>query len=270
MGLTIHYGLKSKKRTTEAKALRLVTQLRQAALDLPFYSVSEVWDLSGEACDYNKQPNDETDPVRWLLIQSCGSVTFDRRRTSAFSSGFSESSVSVTPTRVIAFEARPGDGCEAANFGLCQFPPTVTLHDGRVLKTKLSGWTWQSFCKTQYASNPKLGGVQNFLRCHLSVVALLDHAKRLEILEEVSDEGDFWEKRELPALVAEIGSWNEYIAGLGAGLRSFVGPGIVSEIEKFSNVEQLEAAAQNNPELVKLQKLFTTVGAKVVEPPPAP
>ena len=42
----------------------------------------------------------------------------------------------------------------------------------------------------QYASNPDCGGVENFLRCHLAVVKLLDHAATLGILKEVSDEGD--------------------------------------------------------------------------------
>ena len=40
--------------------------------------------------------------------------------------------------------------------------------------TKLKGWRWHSFCKTQYASDPRCGGVENFLRCHLCVVKLLD------------------------------------------------------------------------------------------------
>jgi hypothetical protein len=57
-------------------------------------------------------------------------------------------------------------------------------------------WSWRSFCKTQYASNPQLGGVQGFLRCHLSVIRLLDAAQELGILGEVNDEGGYWERRD--------------------------------------------------------------------------
>jgi hypothetical protein len=32
----------------------------------------------------------------------------------------------VRPLHVIAFETEPGDGCEAANFGLCLFPGEVS------------------------------------------------------------------------------------------------------------------------------------------------
>src|SRR5262249_2710819 len=44
----------------------------------------------------------------------------------------------------------------------------------RKVRTKLAGWQWRSFCKTQYASDPQVGGIPNFLRCHISVVTLLD------------------------------------------------------------------------------------------------
>jgi hypothetical protein len=30
-------------------------------------------------------------------------------------------------------------------------------------------YSWHSFCKTQYAGNPKLGGEANFLKAHLSL-----------------------------------------------------------------------------------------------------
>ena len=52
MGLTIHYQLTT---TTgdEANARKLVQQLRQAALDLPFQHVSEIVEFQGDECDWN-------------------------------------------------------------------------------------------------------------------------------------------------------------------------------------------------------------------------
>jgi hypothetical protein len=108
--------------------------------------------------------------------------------------------------------------------------------------------------------------VPNFLRCHLTVIAMLDRAKQLGCLEEVSDEGGFWKRRDLPALVREIGSWNEMIAAFGGKLKDLVGSGsreLESAIAQFPNFEQLEAAGQSKlpPELQKLFALMERVAA---------
>ena len=104
------------------------------------------------------------------------------------------------------------------------------------------GWLWTSFCKTQYASNPKLGGVENFLRCHLSLIRLLDHARELGMLKHVSDEGGYWEKRDVQALVQEVGEWNEAIAGFAGQLKDqLTGQGMEAAITRFSDFEHLEA-----------------------------
>ena len=56
MGLTIHYGLTSKTRST-AKARSLVERMRQLALDLPFESVDDqVRHLGPDVC---QQPIDD-------------------------------------------------------------------------------------------------------------------------------------------------------------------------------------------------------------------
>ena len=80
---------------------------------------------------------------------------------------------------------------------MCLFPGEVSQRQFGTLQTRLEGWSWRSFCKTHYASDPRCAGLPNFLRCHLGVVALLDEAKKLGILGTVSDEGDFWETRSL-------------------------------------------------------------------------
>src|SRR5438128_894221 len=65
----------------------------------------------------------------------------------------------------------------------------------------------------QYASDPECGGIQNFLRCHLCVVKLLDFIKTTGLVQvEVSDEGEYWDKRDLGQLAREVGEWNEFIA----------------------------------------------------------
>jgi hypothetical protein len=192
--------------------------LRSRALDLTFEQVDDLIELPGEACQYERYPKGH--PHRWLVIQA-GQFVDDPRRE-----GYS---YSVAPTRVIAFSTRPGEGCEPANFGLCRYPGVIERDDPlrpgrrRRIRTGLAGWSWKSFCKTQYASREDCGGVPHFLRCHLAVVKMLDTAKSLGLLGGVHDEGDFWEKRDVEALARRVGEWNETIAEQVAGLRQWFG-----------------------------------------------
>lgn len=230
MGLTIHYKLRSS--SSSIKTVRdLVGQLRQRALDLPFKEVSEVVEFTGDEADFEQA--DREHPMRWLLLQAGQYVEHDQRY------------YKVAPRHVIAFSTWPGEGCEEANFGLCRYPGTFEGRDGRRIKSGLRGWSWSSFCKTQYASNPDCGGLENFLRCHLFVVKLLDHAKAIGILGSVSDEGEFFEKRDVKALAKEVGDWNTMIAGWAGRLKDVLGDGVESEIAKFPDFERLEARGRS-------------------------
>lgn len=228
MGLTIHWKLQSQARSPTL-AREQVSQLRQRALDLPFASVGEVVEFTGDAADFDRCVEDA--PQRWLLIQAGQHVERGGRY------------FRVKPEHVIAFETFPGDGSEVANFGLCLYPKHITDKQGQRHSTGLTGWRWSSFCKTQYASNPECGGVENFLRCHLSVVAMLDHAKSLGLLGDVSDEGGFWEHRDMEVLAREVGEWNQMIAAFAGQLKDQLGPQIElqSAIGEFPNFEHLEA-----------------------------
>jgi hypothetical protein len=236
MGLTIQYSLRSTTRSAD-EARRLVETLRQRALDLPFKHVGDVLDLSGADCDYEQQEKGQ--PNRWLLIQANQPIERDSYM------------YHVAPTRLIAFDTSPGEGSEPANFGLCRYPRTVAGHPShgvQKVNTGLpSGWFWRSFCKTQYASNPSTGDTENFLRCHLSVIRLLDVAKELGILHSVSDEGGYWEKRDVRLLVEEVGHWNAAIAGFVGGMKDLLGGADVqSEITRFPNFEHLEAEGRSD------------------------
>ncbi len=122
----------------------------------------------------------------------------------------------VEPTHVIAFGTSPGEGCEDANFGLALYPGVMDIKDPRTgcarrLRTGLAGWCWSSFCKTIYASRH---GIEHFVKCHPSVIAMLDHAHELGVLGEARDEGDFWETRNLEALVRQAGEWDEGLVAM--------------------------------------------------------
>lgn len=234
MGLTIYYHLKSRiKHVSSAKAR--LEELRQFALGLPFEEVDDIAEFEGEeACDYENHRDSDT---AWMLVDVAAYVQYQDRHGRRFGGH-------VKPNHVISFSAWPGEGCEEANFGLCHYPESFVTHDGRVLSTDLNGWSWHSFCKTQFASDPRCGGVKNFLKCHLTVIRLLDFAKELKILEKVKDDGGFWQKRDVAELAREIGRWNRMLAGIMGELKDEFGAGFVSPIMEYSLFEHLEADAR--------------------------
>jgi len=261
MGLTIHY--KFKFEGSREDALKKLESLRQAAMDLPFESVDpKVLRFTGKATDYTKDPKDSEH--RWLKIQASESLYLDARgrHSDRNDPNSIRMSCGVPPTDILGFSTWPGEGCESCEVMLCRYPTTIMTSFGRRRTNLGKGWSGRGFCKTQYASNPKLGGVPHFLRCHLSVIALLDTAGKLGILDSVSDEGDFYARRDVKALGEEVGGWNSMLAGLVGTLDdALTGDGMssTSEITKFPNFEHLEAAAQDTPEVARLRELITRV-----------
>jgi hypothetical protein len=94
--------------------------------------------------------------------------------------------------------------------------------------------------------------MKQFLRCHLGVVSLLDAAKEIGILDEVKDEGGYWEKRDVAALVKEIGRWNKMIAGFVGRLNDHLEKeghdrrSMMSAITEFPDFEHLEAEGRED------------------------
>ncbi len=216
MGLTIHYSLRANQLTLR-QVRQKIGRIAKRARELEF-SVSELMEL----------PDD-----RDLADVVAPSVKIGRgmRRT-------------VWPSAGVAFRIHPGPGCEVATIGLARFPASIRLGSARI-PTRLTGWSWYDFCKTQYASNPRLGGTANFLRCHVGLISLLDLARQLGIRVKVSDEGGYWKKRDLQALVKELGEWNEFIAAFGGLLKDAHGD-VEAPIFAFPNFEPLEARGQRH------------------------
>ena len=235
MGLTIHWSFKGPKTKAEAKAV--IEKLRQRAMDLPFESVSAIVQFKGEAANFENDPDGKH---RWLKIQARETIWSKDGRT-----GWD-----VRPTEIIGFQIIVAPGSEPMEVFLATYPKTILIQDERTrtpkrLRTNRTGWSGGGFTKTQYASRPDCGGVTNFLRAHLSVCRMLDRAKELGILESVSDEGDFFEKRDIPALVNEVGEWNSFIAaGVGA-MDELVGTPCIAPIKDYPDFEMLEAKGQD-------------------------
>ncbi|RMH70738.1 MAG: hypothetical protein D6675_08455 [Gemmatimonadetes bacterium] len=222
MGLSIHYQFKLDTDLVD-NACVVVEQLRDIAAGLPFRHVTEVIHLQGEQCD-----PDRRDAFTWLKVQA------------QFYLPHGGHYLKVAPDQLIGFAADPGEGSEKAHFGLCRYPQTVTVAD-ETIATGLDGWQWQSACKTQYASDPRYGGSPNFLQAHLLVVAVLDVAQKLGILQHVDDEGGYWEHRDSEQLVEKVHHYNQLVAGM-VGALSDAGQDVgLAPILAYPNFEHLEA-----------------------------
>ncbi len=120
MGLTIHYGLASRTRSTE-RAKALVEQMRQLALDLPFESVDDkVQHLGPDVC---QRPLDELRPDETLfstVLDGCKHVSIPWHRKQS-------ASVTVQPLEILSFWTVPGPGSEWASFGLARYPAEIEV-----------------------------------------------------------------------------------------------------------------------------------------------
>ena len=222
MGLTIHYSFKLNSLGLEVGEEKL-TALHQLARDLPFAEVGDMMEFNSE--DYQLEDKHH-DAREWLKLQACKYVLDEDNSYSM-----------IAPERAIAFNTWPGEGCEPACFGLAVYP---SENPGET-----NFFSWSSFCKTQYASNPEYGGIEHFVKCHLLVIKMLDEAQRLGILEKVADEGGYWESRSLNDLVERVEEYNAVVAAvvgkLGDLLKGHAKMKSYSPISEFPNFEYLEA-----------------------------
>lgn len=242
MGLTIDYRLRTDLATI-SEVRTLIKSARQFARELPFEKVGKVVEFQGQEARFERG---KKDPNAWFKIKS---GTMIKRGTTYYP---------VDALQIIGFETWPGAGCESANFCLARYPATITVEASpgrfRELSTRLAGWCYSSTCKTQYASNPKNGGIEHFLRCHLSVVTLLDFIRDTGLVNvRVWDGGGYWKHRDMSKLARKVCEWNELVAAVIGGVDSAIGKRGVrrAPITEFADFEHLEAKG-----LKRVQKLF--------------
>ncbi len=148
----------------------------------------------------------------------------------------------------------------------------------RTVKTGRAGWSWGSFCKTQYASEPEAGGMPNFVRCHVSAITLLEKIGQFPgITVEIDDEGhygpsvysDDWREANaagiaptyvwhpgtynVKTLCEQCGEYNEFVAAMAGALKDGagkVGLSLDAPIFGFSNFENLEFKGDKAMQLV--------------------
>jgi hypothetical protein len=185
MGLTLHYELRLPPAMSSRDVTQRLTLLRDRALDLPFEAVSDL---------IHSPRNDSPDGMERFLAVWADVVSRPLKGDRPFRIG--------DPATSRGFTVYPGQHCEFAAFGF------VRRADR---KGGSPEWYWQNSCKTQYAS---IVSESHVIRCHTTVIALLDHAIELDIDVAVYDEGQYWETRDTARFLAEVDRMNRLVAGV--------------------------------------------------------
>jgi hypothetical protein len=229
MGLTIHYQF-SLNNATLTQAREKAIALRNLALQLPFVRVDELVEIAGDACYFDKDNVD--DPYAFIKIRALKPIEIAMN-------GFSWQN----PTYIIGFDSLVGEGSETSIFGLATHSAIQDVND----------WSWTGFCKTQYASNPEYGGWENFLKCHLVIVKMLDFACELGITCDINDETGYWEHRSIEKLAEILHQHNILIAAFTGKLKDdLADKGITSTqspMFDYPNFEYLEAEGKSASDL---------------------
>lgn len=213
MGLEIFYDLHAPASWNASKVRRVVEAARKHALTLGFAEVNEVIrnDPKHPRTMGVKRPPKDADFVRAEAIDGW------------------------------FFRSWPGERCETAIFGLCKFPPRVSVGDRSVAFGWGDGWHFHTWCKTQYA---EMVSRAHFLKCHLGVIWVLDFFRSEGCRVAVRDGGDYWKSRRIERLIKRLEEMHARVAAVaGAFKDASEGSGgqVVSPIVEHPRFEKLEA-----------------------------
>jgi len=233
VGLHLCYELGVPRETSMDEVVERVRQLYRVAVTLSFDRVGPlVRTMPDESLG---DPSDaDSSLANWF-------------RFSAMCRLGSRDAVTGARTRLLpkaaGFVVQPGDYCEAATFGLAWVPPED--EDGNSIHGEPHIWHWHAVCKTQYASNL---GDDHLIRCHTSLVALLDRAPDLGFEVTVRDETHYWETRDTNVLLAEVREMNRIVAHFAGAFHDAIGghAHVDGAIFKHPEFEELETRDRPN------------------------
>jgi hypothetical protein len=254
MGLTIHYQIKAPPGWSREAVKAKLEEARQFALGLPVLSVSEFVEFQGDQARREHGGGVGKvgkDPFYWAKAQATRTIARPQQP---------DTYAQQAPDRMVVFSVRPADGCEQMNVGTCDYPEYTWPADpgdgaepaGRLARSKNevtppARGVWSSWCKTQYANDPRLGGWSNFLRAHLCVLAILEKLRDLGFQVTVDDEGGFWESRDLGKLAQAVRQYDSMVAGFTGAVRDAgeqQGMAVQSPMAGRPDFERLEMEGQ--------------------------
>lgn len=249
MGLTVYYDWKT--RADPQSARLAIDQFHALALELPFDEISEIHEQD--------PPDGKSTFAIYDHPYRQGDLYLPRRRADG-----AEESVHVPALHALFFVVRV-EGAESAPIGLASHPPVI-LHredvverneDGSVRERLIGGgdpiefptrrrgcYSWHSYCKTQYAGNPKLGGEANFLKAHLSLIELLDQIQAAGVKVRIRDDSRYAKHRDVDRLLRSLRDWDAIVASFAGTLGDALGDEsgrLIAPIKDRPDFEHLEA-----------------------------
>jgi hypothetical protein len=105
-------------------------------------------------------------------------------------------------------------------------------------------YSWHSYCRTQYAGNPELGGEVNFLKAHLSLIELLDQIHAAGVNVRTRDDSGYAKHRDADRLLRSLRKWDAIIARITGSLGDALGNesgSLMAPIKQRPDFEHLEA-----------------------------
>jgi len=207
MGLTIHYTVEY--RGTVKQLQQKLEKVRQQCRDLPFEKVGDkvetvkiakdiikIWDWLQNMLSHPNNGQDNLE-MRNLIMEKLGVTTWQMIELGEWKEEGNKCWKVQKPTTMVSLYLWPGEGCESAELNF----------------QRIRGkFVCRSFCKTQYA--------EEFVKCHLLVVQLLDILKKEGFDVDVYDEGEYWQTRDMKVLAKNINDYTAMIAGLFGNLKS--------------------------------------------------
>ncbi len=220
MGLTIHYQLDTQADWTDEEVRARLEVLGDYARHLGCDNVGEVLPAHKrqDVTDKLHQIGRGLD-VRWVAIHAHGGW--------------------ILPIEI-------GAGCEPFMLALCCYPSRWKCRHGRSMHrwhpTKISAnWQFSWFCKTQFAGRH---GLAHVIRCHKTVISLLDFCRKAGLDVAVRDESDYWADRDETRLVKTIKRNEALMAAFGGLIKDVAekkrGHTVRSPIFDYYHFEHLE------------------------------
>ncbi len=126
---------------------------------------------------------------------------------------------------------------------------------------------WTGFCKTHYAVQSEYGGLDNFIKAHLSVCAMLEHASELGFIVTVDDEGEFWKTHDLDILAREINEQNAFVSAFAGMLKDAIGNtdyGVEAEAFNTSDFERNEMLGHQSEKTAAFLRAISGVTTEAV------
>jgi hypothetical protein len=234
MGLSFHYHYTAPRGCTAAQAAALVRKIHAEA---------RAWQKAGRVDRVLPIADEPEELNRW----ACAWHTMPHPDDPDTSTG-----VPISPEAGWIFPVIMGEGCEPVWFGLCRYPASIE-HRGKKIATKLGdSWRFSHGTKTQYAS---LHGWDNFLRCHVGAIELINAWRAHGVRVKILDEGDYWPRRSVATLQRRLDQMNGLVAAFAGALKDAAGEDddgrddsesvvrgpIVAPILKHPQFERIEA-----------------------------